>query len=196
MSPSNLLTQKRDRQPGWPARRLPRRVRSNDSRSATGVTAVETCRRDRARQGQRYRRMLGCERRRRRRERAEANLRISGATVARETRAKIPASNCNCRDADSLVRRTRSGWVARERSGATTAASGGLPIRALAYRGRLCGCEGASARISRAGGAVKVVAPLLSPRGGARWKHAPMNGYSCLRQGRRSAERGGRWIGR
>jgi len=52
-SPSKVLGQKRDRQPGWPARRLPRRVRSNESRFATGVTAAETCRRDRARHGQR-----------------------------------------------------------------------------------------------------------------------------------------------
>jgi len=86
--------------------------------------------------------MLGCERRRRRRERAEANLRSSGATVAREQRRESISAHCNYRDADSQFRRTRSGWVARERSGATTVARGGLPIRALAYRGRWVSVKG------------------------------------------------------
>jgi len=48
--------------------------------------------------------MPGCERRRRRRERAEANLRSGGATVARETRAEAMRLHRNWRDADSQVR--------------------------------------------------------------------------------------------
>jgi len=48
--------------------------------------------------------MLGRERRRRRRERAEANLRISGATVARAARTEVTLLRCNRRDADSQVR--------------------------------------------------------------------------------------------
>jgi len=179
----------RDRRPGRPARRLPRRVRRNDSRSATGVTAVETFRRDRARERQRYRRMLGRERHRRRRERAEAKLRSSARQLPAKTRTKLLASNCNCRDADSQFRRTRSGWVARERSGATTVARGGLPIRALAYRGWTCGREGASTRIGRAGGAVRWwrrFSHLAMPRGGS--EHHKVPAFST--QGHNSAERG------
>jgi len=86
--------------------------------------------------------MPGRERRRRRRERAEANLQISGATVALQTCAESMVPYRNWRDADSLVRRTLSGWVARERSGATTVARGGLPFHAFAYRGRRADMKG------------------------------------------------------
>jgi len=102
-------------QRGRPARRLPRRVRSNDSRSAAGVTAVDTCRHDRTSHEQRPSRMLGCERRRRRREHAEANLRISGATVARETGVEtLPYIATGVTLIRSFAERAQGGWRVRE----------------------------------------------------------------------------------